>query len=161
MFGVPWKLIGLAVAALALVSTVILHFRNDARTRDKVTRYEQQFGAIRVEFENGGIKKPKAGEEVDGVRLIIRQRDAARSELQLADSVIDRQSATIDNLGARRAEAVRKAEQAQKLMAEMKRQRDYWIAEARNASTRTERRSAEDEVAECESVMDDLRRQGF
>lgn len=33
MLGLPWKLIGIALAALALVSAVALHFRGDARTR--------------------------------------------------------------------------------------------------------------------------------
>ena len=41
------------------------------------------------------------------------------------------------------------------------RQRDAWIARARAAETRTERLSAEEELRECEAVLDRLYSQGF
>lgn len=95
------------------------------------------------------------------VASVLNQRDKARSERDKAVVVIDLQTAGIETM-ERDAKAARDEAARQKvLIAQTTRERDAWIAKARNASTRTERLSAEQEVAECEGVLNDLYRDGF
>lgn len=52
-----------------------------------------------------------------------------------------------------------KAREAQ--VAKLVRDRNFWIKEAEQAASRVERRAAEEELAEVEEVLNELRRQGF
>ncbi|TXH56491.1 MAG: hypothetical protein E6Q97_06285 [Desulfurellales bacterium] len=156
-----WKWVAAALAVLALVSSVALHFRADRKVRDERDTYKERLSTIRVEFKTGGGIKVKAGKEIEGVKLVIRQRDEALADKALADRVIDNQSASIAALEDETKAAQAKAARERKLKEETIRERDMWIKRARTAATRTERLSAEEELAQCEAVLDRLRAQGF
>lgn len=156
-----WKWIAAGLAVLSILTTVILHFRADDRVRDKRDTYKERLSTIRIEFKDRGGINVKPGKEVDGVKLVIRQRDEALADKALADRVIDNQSASIAALEDETKAAVAKAARERKLKEDTIRERDMWVRRSREASTRTERLSAEEELAQCEAVLDRLRAQGF
>lgn len=156
-----WKWIAAGLAVLALVATIAMHFRNDGRVRDERDAYRERLSTIRIEFKDRGGINVKPGKEVEGVKLVIRQRDEALADKALADRVIDNQSASIAALEDETKAAVAKAARERKLKEDTIRERDMWIRRSREASTRTERLSAEEELAQCEAVLDRLRAQGF
>ena len=157
----PWKLIGAAIGVVALIALVWSHFASDARTRQQRDTYQQRLSTIRITFKDNGGIKVKAGKEVDGLKLVIRQRDEARADKALADTVIDNQSASIAALENETQQALQTVARERKLKEQTIRERDMWIRRAKEASTRTERLSAEQELAQCEAVLDRLRLQGF
>jgi hypothetical protein len=83
-----------------------------------------------------------------------RERDNARDVLEVQTESIRRYEAETKRLRQISAE---QAALAARLIAD----RDKWIAKAKSAATRTERRSAEQELGECESVLDALYAAGF
>lgn len=124
-------------------------------------RYLDRLNSVRIVLADVGMGKPKAGEEANAVKLLGAERDKAIAERDQARTLVDVQSASIDRLHAETVEAEREAEANRKLVAATVKERDAWIARAKAAETRTERLSAEQEVAECEAVLDDLREKGF
>lgn len=155
-----WKLTAAVVCVLGITLSVTMHFRNDAKVRSDRDTYRERLSVIRVEFKDNGIKV-KPGKEIDGVKLVIRQRDEALADKVLADRVIDNQSASIAALEDETRAALATAARERKLKEDTIRERNMWIERARNAATRTERLSAEEELAQCEAVLDRLRARGF
>lgn len=122
--------------------------------------YLDRLNVIRIDLSKVGIKTP-AKNPVNGVALVIEQRKTARAERDTARTLVDVQSSSIERLGRETETAQARAEANRKLANEAARQRDYWIKQARTASTRTQRLSAEEELAECEAVLDSLYSSGF
>ena len=123
--------------------------------------YKSQLEKVVVAFVEIGEPKPSFKELPTAVKKLDLDRATLKRERDDALSVVDMQSTSIVQLEQEGIEAARKAEANRKLIAEATRQRDAWIQRARTAETRTERLSAEEELRECEAVLDSLRSRGF
>jgi len=123
--------------------------------------YKSQLEKVVVAFVEIGEPKPSFKDLPTGVKKIDIDRASLKRERDDALSVVDVQSTSIVQLEQEGIEAARKAEANRKLIEEATRQRDAWIQRARTAETRTERLSAEEELRECEAVLDSLRSRGF
>ncbi len=123
--------------------------------------YKAKLEAVVLAVVDIGEPKPSFDKLPDAVRKIDKDRQGFRKERDDALAVVDLQSNSITQLEQEGSEARAKAEENRKLVAETMRQRDAWIQRARAAETRTERLSAEEELRECEAVLDSLRQQGF
>lgn len=95
------------------------------------------------------------------VSIVVDQRNSARSDRDAAQSLVKIQSDSIALLEQQTAEAAARAKANRDLAENTARQRDFWIKQAKASSTRTERLSAEDEVKECETVLDTLYSSGL
>ncbi len=124
-------------------------------------RYKSQLEAVVLAVVDIGEPKPSFDKLPETVRKIDGDRKALRKERDDALAVVDLQSSSITKLEQEGIEAAERAAANRKLFEETKRQRDAWIQRARAAETRTERLSAEEELRECEAVLDSLRQQGF
>jgi hypothetical protein len=142
----------MAIAALGGWGARVDHLR---------ARYADRLNSVRIVLKDVGFGAVQAGAEANTVKLLGAQRDQYLSERDQARTLVGVQSASIDRLHGEEAAAQREAEANRKLLAAAVKERDTWIARARAAETRTERLSAEQEVAECEAVLDDLRAKGF
>lgn len=142
----------LAIAALTAWGLRVDHLRGG---------YKAQLEAVVVAFVDIGEPKPSFGKLPAAVKALDVDRRTLKRERDDALAVVDIQSTSITQLEQEGIEASRKAEANRKLFEETKRQRDAWIQRARAAETRTERLSAEEELRECEAVMESLRLQGF
>lgn len=123
--------------------------------------YKAKLEAVVLAVVDIGEPKPSFDKLPDTVRKIDGDRKALRKERDDALAVVDLQSSSITKLEQEGIEAAERAAANRKLFEETKRQRDAWIQRARAAETRTERLSAEEELRECEAVLDSLRQQGF
>lgn len=123
--------------------------------------YKSQLEKVVVAFVEIGEPKPSFKELPTAVKKLDLDRASLKRERDDALSVVDMQSTSIVQLEQEGIEAARKAEANRKLIDEATRQRDAWIQRARTAETRTERLSAEEELRECEAVLDSLRSRGF
>lgn len=109
----------------------------------------------------------KAGIKADlhsidlGIALLASERNTARTERDQARGLVDIQTKSIERLHEETAEAQQEAAANRKLAEQAAQQRDFWVKQARAASTRTERLSDEQEVKECEAVLDSLYSSGF
>lgn len=142
----------LTIAALTAWGLRVDHLRGG---------YKAQLEAVVLAVVDIGEPKPSFDKLPDAVRKIDKDRQGFRKERDDARAVVDLQSNSITQLEQEGSEARAKAEANRKLVAETMRQRDAWIQRARAAETRTERLSAEEELRECEAVLDSLRQQGF
>jgi hypothetical protein len=123
--------------------------------------YHGRLDAVSLALKNAGLGKPKAGEEANGVKLLASYFARATAERDTARALVDVQSQSIDTLHAETERYAREAEANRKMIAAAVKERNAWISRAKAAETRTERLSAEQEVAECESVLNDLYASGF
>lgn len=114
-----------------------------------------------VVLHKEGFTKSTGGTAAIYVQGLADKTKALKAERDQARTLVDVQSASIAALEEASKEAAAEAEANRKIAAEASRQRDMWIKRARNASTRTERHSAEQEIAECETVLDELYSAGF
>lgn len=142
----------LTIAALSAWGMRVDHLRGG---------YKSQLEAVVLAVVDIGEPKPSFDKLPDTVRKIDSDRQGFKKERDDARAVVDLQSNSITQLEQEGSEARAKAEANRKLVAETMRQRDAWIQRARAAETRTERLSAEEELRECEAVLDSLRQQGF
>lgn len=142
----------LTIAALAAWGLRVDHLRGG---------YKTQLEAAVLAVVDIGEPRPSFAKLPDAVRKIDKDRQAFRKERDTALAVVDLQSSSITQLEQEGIAAAQRAEANRKLFEETKRQRDAWIQRARAAETRTERLSAEEELRECEAVLDSLRQQGF
>lgn len=157
MIGISiWKPVGL-VAGIALALSLAWGFRVDHLRAG----YKQQLDTIKIAFADIGEKVSGYDKLPVAVYKLDIQRARYKRERDAAQGVVEVQSSSIRALEAETAEAVRQSEQRRKQIAEVTRQRDAWIARARQAETRTERMSAEEELRECEQVLDRLYASGF
>lgn len=152
MFTYARAAIGLGVLLLAIWA-----FRVDGLRSDHLQKIDDTVH----ELKEAGL----AGANRDNVAAVTKtlasQRNQARTERDQARTLVETQSNAITVLQNETAEYIRNAEAQQRMIAETTRQRDIWIARARSASTRTQRLSAEEEVKQCEAVLDSLYSQGF
>lgn len=155
MFGLG-KYIGIASA---VVITLLLAW--GLRVDHLRGGYKAKLEAVVIAMVDIGEPKPSFDKLPDTVRKIDGDRQGFKKERDDARAVVDLQSNSITQLEQEGSEARAKAEANRKLVAETMRQRDAWIQRARAAETRTERLSAEEELRECEAVLDSLRQQGF
>jgi hypothetical protein len=116
---------------------------------------------VGVTAEVAMTPKLKVKDAPAAIRRIGHDRDTNYSNWQLAKGALLDQTARVVALGEEAKRAHVEAEQAQALARKLAVQRDGWIKRAQAASTRTERRSAEAEAAECEAAMDALYKAGF
>ncbi|WP_062770381.1 hypothetical protein [Sphingopyxis terrae] len=123
--------------------------------------YKAKLEAVVLAVVDIGEPKPSFDKLPDTVHKIDGDRKALRKERDDALAVVDLQSSSITKLEQEGIEAAERAAANRKLFEETKRQRDAWIQRARAAETRTERLSAEEELRECEAVLDSLRLRGF
>lgn len=144
--------IGLAVAAALGWVIRVDHLR---------ARYKTEGEAVVSALHDAGYNKTSLSLAPVSIKLMADARDKARSERDKALSVVDVQSRSIDEMGREAAQAKIAAEQQRKLIDATLRERDAWIARAKSAETRTQRKSDQEEVAECNRVLDDLYANGF
>lgn len=144
--------VGLIIALLLAWGLRVDHLR---------AGYKQQLDTIRIAFSDIGEKVSGYDKLAVAVHKVDIDRQRYKRERDAAQGVVEVQSSSIRALEAETAEAVRQAEQKRKQIAEVTRQRDAWIARARQAETRTERMSAEKELEQCEQVLDRLYASGF
>lgn len=123
--------------------------------------HKQNLDDVVTALHKAGYKKTNGDLADVSVQALADSRDKARAERDTARQLVDIQSASIEELQRQSEEAAREAAAQRKLIAEARKQRDAWIARARAAETRTQRLSAEQEVAECEAVLDKLYSSGF
>lgn len=146
-----------AVAAIAFLGLGA----HDRRVDFLRGRYLDRLNSVHIVLADAGMGKTKPGEEANAVKLVAAQRDKAIAERDTARTLVGAQSDSIDRLHTETEQYAREAEANRKLIAATVKERNAWIARAHAAETRTERLSAEQEVAECEAVLDDLRDKGF
>lgn len=149
-----WKLIG-----VGLIVSILLAYglRNDHLRAG----YRERLDTIRIAFKDMGEKVGgyddilPAANKVGAERArYLRERDQERAANEIM-------AGSVKRLGEETAVALQEAEDAQRKVAQLTKERDSWIAKARSASTRTERMSAELEVAECVAALSELRQSGF
>lgn len=113
------------------------------------------------ELKEAGLSGANRKNLAAATKTLHSQRTQALTERNQARALVDTQSASITALENETLEHVRNAKAQQRLVKEATRQRDIWIARAKSASTRTERLSAEEEIEQCEMVLNSLYSQGF
>jgi hypothetical protein len=116
---------------------------------------------VGVTAEVGGVPKLKIKDAPAAIRRIGSDRDTYYGNWQGAKTALQTQTERVVDLGRKRDAAIAEADRAREQVAALKAQRDGWIKRAQAASTRTERRAAEAEVAECEASMDALYKAGL
>lgn len=124
-------------------------------------RYKSYLSSITTAIVDAGYDKPKMSELAVSVRDLDLKRKSALTERDHALMVVDNQSRSITKLEQETAEAAQRSAADRKLIAATIQQRDAWIKRAKAAETRTERLSAEEEVKECERILDELYQSGF
>jgi hypothetical protein len=143
------------IVALALVAAWGLrvdHLRAGHRARlDRI--------AIAIEEVTGA--RASAADAPVTIRAIGLVRDRYRLQRDEARSLVDRQTRSIRALADETQRQAAIGARNRQLALSALRERDDWIARAEAAETRTARRSAEAEAAECERVADALYRDGF
>lgn len=148
--------IGIAMT-LSLVIALAWGFRVDHLR----ARYLDRLNSIRITLESVTGTKPSLKDTPAGVKDLAADYRLAKTERDEARGVVDLQTASIDRLEQETQEAAQKSVAQAKLIAATKRERDAWIKRAREAETRVERLTAEQELAECEQVLDSLYARGF
>lgn len=123
--------------------------------------HKDNIDRVVVALRNGGYDKTTAKLAEQSVVDLVNKRDMARDERDIARKLVEIQSASILHLHEQSEKAAREAEAQRKLIKAALRERDAWIARAKQAETRTERLSAEEELRECEQVLNSLYISGF
>ena len=140
------------VGGIAVLMFVSLAFRWNSLRAQHLETIEN----VSTVLTDAGWKNVNERTLQGAVAKVLAERDKARAERDKAVVVIDLQTAGIETM-ERDAKAARdEAFHQKQLIEKTTRERGIWIAKAKSASTRTERQSAEQEVAECESVLNGL-----
>lgn len=98
----------------------------------------------------------KSSQIIPALNRIASDRDQFQRERDNARATVESQSNSILALQRDGERLAAMSARDRQLAEAMARQRDVWIARARAAETRTERLSAEAELAQCERVLDAL-----
>lgn len=112
-------------------------------------------------LSKAGIAHVNEGNLAQAAQILVGQREKAKGDRDVARSMVEIQTTSIAQLEAEKNSAAREAEANRKLAEAAVEQRDMWIARAKAASTRTERLTADQEVQECQKVLDSLYSSGF
>ena len=131
------------------------------RVNDLRASHLETIDQVVTELKEAGLGGANRGNVAAVTKTLVEQRNTARSERDTARVLVETQSNAILALEKETQEYLQNAREQRKMVEEATRQRDIWIARARNASTRTERLSAEEEIRQCEQVLDSLYSQGF
>lgn len=146
--------IGMAVALAITVA-------HDRRLEHLRAGYADQLGGITQTVEKLTGRKIKVASVSAEIITIHDEGQRYHRERDNARGVVETQSASIRDYEAEtkrlKAISAEKGRLAEKLMAD----RNVWIAKAKAASTRLEKLSAEQELKECDNVLDSLFAAGF
>ena len=123
--------------------------------------YRTQLDRISIAIGDVTGHRPKAADMPVTIAAIGIVRDRYRLQRDEARGLVDRQSTSIQALADEGKRQAAISARNRELALSALRERDAWIARAEAAETRTARRSAEAEAAECERVADALYRDGF
>lgn len=150
----PWRLIGTGLVITLLLGWALRLDHLRAHWRTIALGHEQTLSTIRIAFEDMGEPVPADADIEPAVRRAFRQREDERA----ANAIM---AGSVKRAGEETQRAQAETEEAQRRIAKLTKERDTWIAKARSASTRTERMTAELELAECVSALSELRASGF
>jgi hypothetical protein len=123
--------------------------------------YKERLDTIRIAFVDMGEKVGGYDDILPAANKVGSERARYRQERDQERAANEIMAASVTRLGEETAVALQEAETAQRKVVQLTRERDQWIARARSAATRTERMSAELEVAECVQALSELRASGF
>lgn len=123
--------------------------------------YLDRLKVITVVLKEAGVPVEDTRNPEAAVRVAVAQRGTYRAERNEARSLLTAQSNSLRQMQRETDAAVRTAEANRRKLDVIIRERNVWIARARAAETRTERLTAEQEVAECEEAMNALYQAGF
>ncbi len=153
-------LAGIGIAGLLAVIGLLVWGSLEHNWRVKA---EDRLNSIRITIDTAmGNAKPTSDRDLpSGVKDLAADRNLALSERDQARGVVDLQTASIDRLEQETELAARKSAADQKLIQATLRERDRLIARAKQAETRLDRLTAEQELEECEAVLDSLYRDGL
>lgn len=148
----------IAGASVALLLVAAWGFRVDHLRAG----YLGQLEATAKVLTDAGLPGVRARSNVAVVTQTLANRDARHViERDEARGLLASQSKMVDDWKAKSDEYAREAEANRKMAETAARLRDVWIKRAREAATRTERLSAEEELKQCEAVLDALYSRGF
>lgn len=158
---------GIGVALIvALVCSLIWGFRVDGLR----AMHKERIDAVVVQLKNsfdgeaddaGRVFKPTARNAATLVKRLSDDRNQFRAERDTARNVLNVQSGKIKALTEETQRLQQLSEENAKLARKVIAERDVWIKRAREASTRAERLAAEQELAQCQEVLDALFEAGF
>lgn len=151
-----WKPMGIgaAIAAAVIFAWALRLDHLRAGWRTVAIGHEQTLNTIRIAFSDMGEPVKKNADIEPAVRRLFRQREDERA----ANTIM---AGSVRRAGEETQRAMAETEEAQRKIAKLTKERDTWIAKARSASTRTERMTAELELAECVTALSELRQSGF
>lgn len=141
------------VAFLALVGSILWGMRVDHLRGE----YRDQLVSIGQTLEDATVHEDIDLDQIgQALNQVIADRDHFKRERDNARAVLATQSETIRAYEAETNRLRAISERNAELAAAAIRDRDMWIARAEQASTRTERLSAEEELRQCEEVLNAL-----
>lgn len=156
----------LALIFASLVVSLIWGFRVDGLRAMHKERIDAVVTQLKSAFEGEADAKgrkfaPTAQNAATLVKRLADDRAVFRSERDTARGVLRVQSGKIQTLEQETTRLRQLSEENAKLARKVIEERNVWIKRAREASTRTERLLAEQELAQCEEVLDALFEAGF
>ncbi|MEA3035773.1 MAG: hypothetical protein QOH04_1538 [Sphingomonadales bacterium] len=155
-----WKIkAAIGLITLLVIAALVTWGKHGYRQRDQ--ERAKVVLLVGVTAEVAMVPKLKVKDAPAAIRRIGSDRDTYYGNWQGAKTALQTQTDRVVDLGRKRDAAIAEADRARAQVAALKAQRDGWIKRAQAASTRTERRAAEAEVAECEASMDSLYKAGF
>lgn len=124
--------------------------------------YKERLDTIRIVLKDIG-ENPKTSNEAMAavIAKVGAQRKMYQVERDNARATVDIQNASISAMQSESEQAAERAAQNRKLIETVTKQRDMWIQRAKSAETRTARLSAQEELNECQRVLNDLYQSGF
>lgn len=146
-----------AAVGLAFLLLAIWAFRVDSLRADHLETIQ---GTVKV-LVDAGLAGANRGNLAAATKTLVDQRDLAREERNTARNLVNIQSRSIKALSDETTQYLENAKAQKRLIEETTRQRDLWIKKAKEASTRVERLTAEQELKQCEDVLDSLYAQSF
>lgn len=108
-----------------------------------------------------GVDKLQPKQIVPAIQEIATRRDVYKRERDNFSNSLRNQSNAVVSLQTETRRLRQQSNENLKLAQSMTRQRDGWIRKAKEAATRTERLSAEEEIKRVEEVLDALYENGF
>lgn len=153
--------------ALALVVALAWGFRVDSLRSTHKERIDAVVVQLKSAFEGDENLREDRGFKVapkNAASLVKRLADdrmTYRAERDSARSVLRLQSGKIIALEEETQRLKRLSEDNAKMARKVIEERNVWIARARAAATRTERLAAEQELVQCQEVLDALFQAGF